>query len=207
MKTLILTPVIVMIFLYSGISLAQQYYDDNGSFHYREVFELEGKSQEQLYNSVKKWIAVNFNDANNVIKMDSKDQIIVKGLTSIQNKGEVKVDFTLDIAFKEGRYKLEMYDLDANFTVSPQYPTVKVPTINPDVYTVEDYKKQFIQTTIAAGGTEKMAMKSIDSKKFSDKYWPDAQEYNRQTAKELKKTADSFAANIKSAAGSKKDDW
>ena len=48
-----------------------------------QVFEVEGKSKDEIHSIINQWVAENYNSANNVIQMNDKEAgtIIVKGVT------------------------------------------------------------------------------------------------------------------------------
>lgn len=46
------------------------------------VFDIEGKSKTEIFGSINKWIALNYNSAQNVVQLKDKESgnIIVKGI-------------------------------------------------------------------------------------------------------------------------------
>jgi len=114
------------------ISMAQQY---------TEVVDVPGKTANQLYVSAKEWIALTFKSANNVIQMDdpTNGKIIGKGSTTVSEAyvmpGLVRipcklifdVDFTVSIAQKDNKYKVEISDMIVNPSAETMGGQSKIP--------------------------------------------------------------------------------
>ena len=63
------------------VSYAQESNYDNGL--YSKVFQTE-KSNEEVYQKSREWIAINFKSANDVLQLDTKEKLIVKGSMPFQ---------------------------------------------------------------------------------------------------------------------------
>ncbi len=81
------------------------------------VYEVPGKTQAQIFNGAKEWIALNFKSANDVIQSADKDTgtIIAKGNTTYQcngvgdcllNLADSTLEFTLKIDTKDEKARL-----------------------------------------------------------------------------------------------------
>lgn len=95
------------------------------SQEYSEVVQVEGKTADQLYASAKEWIAKTFVSANDVIQMDdvTAGKLIGKGYAEVANSYTTagmmkltmfitwKLNFTITIAVKDGRYKCDITDI------------------------------------------------------------------------------------------------
>ncbi|MFV0376908.1 MAG: DUF4468 domain-containing protein [Mangrovibacterium sp.] len=104
------------------------------SQEYSEVVEVSGKTADQLYASAREWFALTFKSANDVLRMDdsASGKLIGKGSTQVTEKysteGIVKVpmkidwypSFTINIAFKDGKYKCELSDIKITSAINDQ---------------------------------------------------------------------------------------
>lgn len=80
---------------------------------FSKVYDVE-LSKEQLHQKSLEWIAINFKDANEVIKLNTNDKIISKGYFNIDvisggYKFEQKVYFIMEVGFKENKYKVDFH--------------------------------------------------------------------------------------------------
>lgn len=85
---------------------------------YQGVINIENKSADNLYSTIKAWIATNYNSANNVIQLDDKEnhKLILKGenpfvYKSLMGGLEGKGFYTLTIDAKDNRFRYTL-----NFT-------------------------------------------------------------------------------------------
>ncbi len=114
MKKLLLILLVIPFISYSQINLDTI----NKKFSYSNVYEIN-KTKKQLHQNAMEWIAINFKDANEVVKLNTDDKIISKGYFDVSylNSGYQltnKVFFILEISFKENKYKLEIHTLKFN---------------------------------------------------------------------------------------------
>lgn len=111
---------ILLILLVPFLSYSQAKIDDATNVIYlKEVRQVEGSSEE-LKKKASEWIAKSYNNSNYVTRLDESDNIIVKGGFDVgadyTNYGVTifskrDIDYTLDLAFREGRYKIEINNL------------------------------------------------------------------------------------------------
>lgn len=108
---------ILLFFFLPFFSLAQEY---------SEVVEVPGKSEGQLYSIAREWFAKSFISENNPLLMDDRisGKIIAKGSIHISESygiAPVVVDwypnFTIEVSFKDGRYKNEISDISITTNV------------------------------------------------------------------------------------------
>lgn len=87
---------------------------------YSEIVEIPGKTAGQLYSIAREWFAKSFISADNALLMDDvvSGKIIAKGSVHISESygvAPVVVDwypnFTIKVAFKDGRYRSEISDI------------------------------------------------------------------------------------------------
>ena len=86
----------------------------DGVVTFTMINQVEGKTKSQLYSSAKIIIADVFRSAKDVIQSDDKESgiMICKGNTKIQNALTTDLmEFTLKIACKDGRYKIDLYNI------------------------------------------------------------------------------------------------
>lgn len=199
MKTLIT----LLVSLFVIVGHAQEYYSESGEFHFKDIIDIDGKTQKDLHEASKKWLAVNFKDLNEVLKLDTEKNLVLKGNMTIDNQGETLVEFTMDLAFKNGKVKMEMYDLQAKLKSTKSH----IPTMKPDSYTIENYRTEFVETMISAGSTEKAAIKEVEKPIFKEKYWPMMIEYNVKTAEILKNRMNSLSESLQKDLKKDNDGW
>lgn len=121
MKELLLILLVIPVISYSQIKLDTL----NKTVSYSNIYEIN-KSKNQLHQKAMEWIAINFKDANEVVKLNTDDKIIAKGNFSIDiTSGDYSftypIKFIMEISFKENKYKLDMhtFDLSQNGFTSP----------------------------------------------------------------------------------------
>ena len=100
------------------------------------VNKVEGKTKSEIFSLLSKWVALNYNSANNVVQLNDAEggNIIVKGInsmvTSNANKAmlpnnphvtstiEVKTNHVLDITCRDGRFKITYTIADYGFNLN-----------------------------------------------------------------------------------------
>jgi hypothetical protein len=93
------------------------------SQEYTEVVKVPGKSAGQLYSAAREWFAKVFISENNPLLMDDliSGKIIAKGSIQISDSTKTVTwypNFTIIVAFKDGRYKTEITDISITTGVS-----------------------------------------------------------------------------------------
>lgn len=196
--------VIICILLFYSVCLAQVQYDEEGKIFYEQVFPVENVTKKELKSRVNEWVALNFKDANNVIKMNTEDKIVAKGLIKVPYefngmKADYEIDFDLIADFKDGRYKVLMDNLKSK-------PL-------PYLHLYQDLSlEQFKLITMEIAnkmGTSKQMKKMIEKDSFYDQYYLQAKEMHRDHLNKLANKLNSIAENIKLAVqqGGTDDDW
>lgn len=136
--------IILILFLILPIYTNSQVYIDsinNNEVKFRQLYNVDLK-KDKIRKLVNKWIAVNFKDANTVIKLDNEDNTILKG-TFIVSVGAIDVslvyliDYTLDVSYKDNKYKIEFYDL----IMYPEAMKELKHAVNTNTETFEHYHK------------------------------------------------------------------
>ena len=100
------------------------------------VFDTEGKSRTEIFASINKWIALNYNSAQNVVQLNDKESgnIIVKGINEavyknvmkelypknkfMQEFSTIKFNHTVEINIKDNKYRI-IYTLTDIITPEP----------------------------------------------------------------------------------------
>jgi len=80
---------------------------------YTEVVKTDNVNAEKIYNKLKEWISLNYKSANDVIKIDSKSKIILKGdFVFKANNNDTVIDYkvinTLMFSIKEDEYIIDL---------------------------------------------------------------------------------------------------
>ncbi|MDL5514307.1 DUF4468 domain-containing protein [Arenibacter sp. M-2] len=101
----------IIILLSTQIIFSQIVFDSiNRTVYLDQVYEVNG-TEKQIHDLAKEWIALNFNSAKDVIQLDLKNKIILKGQTSLAYNSLWKtLKFIFNISIKEGRYRLVIND-------------------------------------------------------------------------------------------------
>ena len=102
------------------------------------VLKAEGKTKNEIFTLISKWVALNYNSAINVVQLSDNEGgvIIVKGTNSIvttniskallpnnklvPNELNVDVNHVLDITIREGRYKIVYTFTTYNFNLETE---------------------------------------------------------------------------------------
>ncbi|MFC6858807.1 DUF4468 domain-containing protein [Zunongwangia atlantica] len=113
---------IITLILTSITANAQEYTNQTKSI--TGIFQAEGKNKDEIFENINKWIALNYNSAQDVIQMNDKDggNIIVKGINSITYKNNIKelypnnkfiaetitnkFNHTIEVNIKENKYRI-----------------------------------------------------------------------------------------------------
>ena len=136
--------IILILFLILPIYSNSQIYIDsinNNEVKFKQLYNVDLK-KDKIRKLVNKWIAVNFNDANTVIKLDNEDNTILKGTFIVSTPADnvslkSLIDYTLDVSYKDNKYKIEFYDLIRYYEIMKD--TKK--TVDPNTETFEHYNK------------------------------------------------------------------
>mgnify|MGYP001149417283 CR=1 FL=1 len=196
---------IPILFLIINCGYGQEYTNENGVFHYRDVVEVD-KTQKEIRSIASKWVAINFVDSKEVSRLDTDETIIVKALFYVRriNVGiEKRMDFTMDLAFKDGRYKIEFYGLPDIWN----HIGLKLPIQDPDQYTVEDFKNNCILAANISG-MKKMIQMKIEKEEWVSKHYKKSKDDMEDSYKQVKNKIDAIAQSLKNTiVSSKKSDW
>lgn len=103
--------------------------EETGRLFYKEVHEIPNKNKVELHDLAEEWMAKAYNNSKYVTRLNDEEKIIAKGSFSFyatlrdipmnpDTPYEVKVDYTLDLRFKDGRFKTEFYDIDPEMSIS-----------------------------------------------------------------------------------------
>ena len=95
----------------------------NGKACFEGVVAVDSVKTEELYKRCKIWFAKTYKSAQNVLQMDSRDEIIGRGaepfyVFSVATTAQVYVNYALSVKFKDGKYKYSLTD----FVVSTGFP-------------------------------------------------------------------------------------
>ncbi len=187
------------------ISFSQMQTDENDNLYFEKVYEV-GLSQEKIKSNVNEWVATSFNDANNVIKMNTSDKIIAKGIFNIENvyKGfssNLEIHYDLITEFKENRYKILIENLIIKNMFGGDMPLKK------EFITMDEYKIYTLKFA-SEMGTLKAMKRIMESYKYLELYNNSQASYNINL-KNVENRLVGMAENINSAVQSsiEKSDW
>jgi len=78
-------------------------YTEDGHIQYREIVKVSGIPTAELMKRARAWVAATYRSAPDVIKYQTKDELMVKGLMVIR---DWKVWHVLTIQAKDGEYRV-----------------------------------------------------------------------------------------------------
>lgn len=88
-----------------------------GVIFYEQVAQCTG-NQKELYLKARKWFVDTFRNAKSVLQMDDKEDGKLAGkafhtyaFTNGMSTSDVSVDFTLNVDIKDGKYRVQFYDM------------------------------------------------------------------------------------------------
>lgn len=186
---------------------------------YTEIVKADSLTKTEIYNKLTEWISLNYKSANDVIQLDRKDKIIVKGnFVFNYNYGkslsQMRVTNLLMFSIKDNRYKI---DLNPTDIYNPDYPDTKnspfkdrllKTIISKEYLNREEYKKftnEIAKQTYIGLKLSDKEIKKIESYMTEDllneTYLSSLDLYNNFTS-EIK----NIFTSIKNAV-SKKDEW
>jgi len=87
----------------------------DGKVFYEDIVDVKGATQDQLYQRCRAWFAKSFKSANDVLQLDTKDELIGKAIWTYSvymglGKANVDVEFMILVKIKEGRYMCQITD-------------------------------------------------------------------------------------------------
>lgn len=117
-----------LLFLLILTSLVGSSQNSNPEYEYHNkkiigVFDVKGKNKSEIFNSISKWIALNYNSAKDVVQLKNEESgtIIVKGInvSTFENarrnfyknehqekSGEIQFNHTMEINVKENKFRV-----------------------------------------------------------------------------------------------------
>jgi hypothetical protein len=108
--------------------------------NFSEVVVVDKASKDELYTKAKIWLAEKFISANDVIQFDDKENGIVLGKGAIRKKeGGLSPTiknwrFTVKIQVKEGKYKVDFYDIIYYYEMPENVSVTSSPPVMLDEY-------------------------------------------------------------------------
>ena len=80
--------------------------DDAGNYEYTKVFEVPGKSKEEIYTALKTWIVENIKSQSNTNYFDDDNHNKMSTAPFFLISHNNKIGFKLNIDVKDGKYRL-----------------------------------------------------------------------------------------------------
>ncbi|NBW38841.1 MAG: DUF4468 domain-containing protein [Cytophagia bacterium] len=108
--------------------------------NFSEIVVVDSASQDELYTKAKIWLAEKFISANDVIQFDDKENGIVIGKGAIRTKENGMAAliknwrFTVKIQVKDGKYKVNFYDIIYFFEIPDNLNRQSSPPVILDEY-------------------------------------------------------------------------
>lgn len=182
----------------------------SGNIYIDRVQEID-LSKKDLYEKTNRWVAKAYNNSNHVIRINNEDNIVTKGAFSVGaylNYGksgkysmylDYDVDYTLDLKFKEGRYKIEIsglsYSAAGKGSLFFNYETYKA--LNVEAY--ENY----------SGPGKKLMKKRIENDEELRKEYHYRSVYEKEIISQIKSKLESIDSSLLNFLKAKEDneDW
>lgn len=165
-------------------------------------------SKEQLHQKSLEWVAINFKDANEVIKLNTNDKIISKGYFNIDvissgYKFEQKVYFIMEVGFKENKYKVDFHTFSIHTSI--QGNKIETPynqylsCLNKDSYI--SYLKSAMVDNPAKGiisdkRVNKLYTKILNDPKLIDEYMEKGVVFEKQVTTQIIAKTENLANNL-----------
>lgn len=106
---------------------------ETNMIEYTELVKVDSMiSQNDLYLKAKEWMARTFNSAKEVIQMDDKDAGIIIGKGNFLEGKACRINFTLKIQVKNGRFKYWFSDFSHDCNPLSQYNGGRLENDKPD---------------------------------------------------------------------------
>ena len=189
------------------------------------VFEIEGKAKAEIFSSINKWIALNYNSAQNVVQLNDKESgnIIVKGINEavyknvmkelypknkyMQEFSTVKFNHTVEINVKDNKFRI-IYTLTdiitpesiGGYKLESQYNMI----FNMIDFTGLKQDKIDNYNNYVEELWKKAMIRKKKRAKIKEMTKPTFEEMNKGVIKSIKSTMLSIEKTVKST---KKDDW
>ncbi len=92
-------------------------FNERGEVVFSKVVSADGKTKDQLYSTARLYIAELFNSAQDVLQLEDKEGgvLIAKGNNPCPEDPKCRVWYTLRIQCRDGRYKVDIYQLSVRF--------------------------------------------------------------------------------------------
>ncbi len=205
--------ILILIFILKGFTGDTQVIIDsiNGRIYIDRVQEI-GLNKDQLKEKANRWVAKTYNNSNYVTRINNDDNILTKGIFTVGANfrsygmviySERNIEYTLDLKFKDGRYKIEISDLQFKglFESTP----LSTYFMSADEY--REYSRRTMASYVGAG--KKMMLKRIDDdRKFKRDY--DAQhDYGKKIIPQIVQNLKSIDLSLLTFLmdNDDKDDW
>ena len=183
----------------------------NGKIYLDYVHEIT-LNKKELREKVNRWVAKTYNNSNYVTRINNEDNILTKGAFDIGADftaygvtiySERKVEYTLDLKFKDGRYKIEISDLmfdgtDASLSLAVYFMSFEESRAI-SLKVMEEYD----------GIGKKAAIKRINNDKKFRKDYESQQNYGMKIIPQIVKKLEQIDLSLLNFLKNKdnKDDW
>lgn len=193
------------------ITVFGQLQTQNGEWYFEKVYESD-LSQAEIKGKVNEWIAMTFNDANTVIKMNTAEKIIVKGRTNFDytyNGTLIPCDlsFSLITDLKDGRYKVTMEDfsLESSMGIGKKIITPIYPN---EGFTFEKFKEMYLsQIKAMPEQYQDPAMKQFNNEDQLKKLYDESLIMNSEINKNFKTKTMGMVNDLITHVDKKNEDW
>ena len=203
-------------FLLPIFSFSQFKTNNEGYLEYEEVVQIDSLNSQEIHDRAAEWAALTYNDSKTVTKLDREDKIIINALatfSTVINSVVVdhKLKYSLDIAFKEGKYKIHILNLMSGGDFQGQ--SIYNPVTNEGLMSFEDFKKMiYKQTEQFDSRTKKMMLKMYDKDNYIQKQYDMSKDALARNSKKINQEIKSIAVSLEtyikdSSAIDSEDDW
>ena len=174
---------------------------------YTKIFSADGKLAKEIYQKSKEWISLTYNSAQNVIQLDTEEKVIIKGKFNLDTQMygysySFLIDHTLTIAFKDGRYKV---DLSTGKFEHSMYPAMSFDT--PSYYLSKKERDEYLDEAIITESLKPVKPKMLEQvkSKYGDQLYAQYEIDYKKFHQLIEFLFFSLDQYIKKTSGS--DDW
>lgn len=173
---------------------------------FRKVFNSD-LSKEQLKDKVNLWFHKNYKNANNVIKVNTSDNIFASAALVANKSIKLYISYDVDVSFKEKKYKLEINNFQQYVIGYKQFKT-NVPVMTGIGF--DEYKKLVLLASEKISGQAKdMLLKRLNNNSLAMEDFKNSKAQNLILENKIRAEITSISKGIQSALkkNAKKDDW
>ena len=190
--------------------------NDAGDLEYELLVQADTLTAQELHDKTAEWAALTYNDSQKVTKLDRDDKIIINARTSFNvsyNGFPIDTDllYSLVIAFKDGRYKIDFTNLIAE--THQAGGSISTPVKAKGKLSFESFKEMMYEQVENLPKTfQKTVLKQYAKDGYLEQAYEDSKSMMAQTETNIKLEIERISENLQDYIKSSKpessaDDW